>query len=72
MQNKINKPNEQETGESLFFLIMNPEGEILGRMSLVDLDPLLKSGHAGYRVGEKHIGKGIANKALALLIEKAI
>ena len=61
--------DEQRRDESWFYLIMNPDDEILGRINLVDLDPTRKSGHAGYRVAEAYTGRGIANKGLALLID---
>ena len=44
-------------------------GSILGRMNLIDIDKTQNLGHVGYRVGERYIGKGIANNALKLLLE---
>ncbi|MFB5088702.1 GNAT family N-acetyltransferase [Psychrobacillus sp. PGGUH221] len=60
---------EQEQGVSYFYLIKNLEGSILGRINLVDIDKSLKEAHLGYRVGQVNTGKGIANKALKLLID---
>lgn len=61
---------EQDQGDSYFFLIKGKDGSILGRINLVDIDDTQKTGHLGYRVGHIHTGKGIANKALKLLLEK--
>lgn len=60
--------NEQKEGESYYYLIKNENGLILGRMNLVDIDKCSKLGYIGYRVGEAYTGKGIANKALELLL----
>ncbi|MDF2065171.1 GNAT family N-acetyltransferase [Bacillus sp. Cr_A10] len=60
---------EQEQGVSYFYLIKNLEGSILGRINLVDIDKSLKEAYLGYRVGRVNTGKGIANKALKLLID---
>ncbi|WP_404452143.1 GNAT family N-acetyltransferase [Virgibacillus necropolis] len=61
--------DEQEQGVSRFYLIKNKNGSILGRMNLIDIDETQSLGHVGYRVGQKYIGKGIAKKALKLLLE---
>lgn len=59
---------EQENGISYFYLIKDKNSSIVGRMNLVDIDRNKRTGHIGYRVGEIHTGKGIANKALKLLL----
>jgi ribosomal-protein-alanine N-acetyltransferase len=64
--------DEQIKGKSIFYLIKNENGLILGRMNLVDIDKSLNLGHVGYRVGEAYTGKGIANKALKLLLRTII
>ncbi|SES12927.1 GNAT family N-acetyltransferase [Psychrobacillus sp. OK032] len=61
---------EQEKGISYFYLIKDQTGSIVGRMNLVDIDRNKSIGHIGYRVGEIHTGKRIANKALKLLLMK--
>lgn len=61
---------EQVQGGSYFYLIKDKDSSILGRINLVDIDEFHKIGHLGYRVGQAYTGKGIANKALKLLIEK--
>lgn len=60
---------EQAQGGSYFYLIKNEDSSILGRINLVDIDRFHKIGHLGYRVGQEHTGKGIANQALQKLIE---
>lgn len=60
--------DEQAEGLSFFYLIIDETGQILGRMNLVDIDKKECLGHLGYRVGEKHTGKGIAHTALNLLL----
>lgn len=60
---------EQVRGSSYFYLIKNKDGSILGRINLVDIDESDKIGYLGYRVGQAHTGKGIANKALKILVE---
>ncbi|MFD1415127.1 GNAT family N-acetyltransferase [Oceanobacillus jeddahense] len=58
---------EQASGTSYFYLIKDTDGEILGRINLTDMHPSQKMAFLGYRVGEKHAGKGIAGKAVELL-----
>ncbi|RUL47279.1 GNAT family N-acetyltransferase [Lysinibacillus antri] len=61
---------EQAQGISYLYLIKDLNGVIVGRTNLVDIDKAQGSGHVGYRVGKAYTGKGIANNALALLLEK--
>ncbi|AZU62432.1 GNAT family N-acetyltransferase [Neobacillus mesonae] len=63
---------EQAKGISNFYLIKDQNGSILGRINLVDIDESYKIGHLGYRVGQQHTGKGVATKALKLLLETVI
>ena len=60
--------DEQLQGISRFYLIKNKEHRIVGRINVVDFDENLKSCHLGYRIGEEHTGKGVASKAIALLV----
>ncbi|MFJ7406450.1 MULTISPECIES: GNAT family N-acetyltransferase [unclassified Lysinibacillus] len=60
--------DEQAQKLSYFYLIKNELGHIVGRINLTDIDKDQQLGHIGYRVGEKHIGQGIANIALQLLL----
>ncbi|WP_368505184.1 GNAT family N-acetyltransferase [Alkalihalophilus sp. As8PL] len=61
--------DEQTKGQSYYYLIKNENGLILGRMNLVDIDKSRNLGYIGYRVGGAYTGKGIANRALKLLLE---
>ena len=63
---------EQVQGDSFFYLIKDKASSILGRINLVDIDKFHQIGHLGYRVGQAHTGKGIATKALKLLLETEI
>ncbi|WP_235852038.1 GNAT family N-acetyltransferase [Niallia nealsonii] len=45
------------------------QDSILGRINVVDINILEKTGELGYRVGEKHGGKGVANFVLKLLLK---
>lgn len=61
---------EQTSGQSYFYLIKNDVNEILGRINVVDIDSVNNHAHLGYRVGAAHIGKGIASRALTLLLDQ--
>lgn len=63
---------EQAEGISYRYLIKDENGSILGRINLVDIDESQKICHLGYRVGQLHTGKGVAKKALKLLLETVI
>lgn len=63
---------EQAQGISYFYLIKDQAGSIIGRINLLDIDESRKIGHLGYRVGQAYIGKGIATKALKLLLKTVI
>jgi [ribosomal protein S5]-alanine N-acetyltransferase len=62
---------EQREGRSYFYLIKNNIGTIVGRINLVDIDPISRIGNMGYRVGECYAGIGIAGKAVTLLLKEA-
>ena len=61
---------EQHNNQCYFYLIKNSDKEILGRINIVDIHPSEKVGHIGYRIGVSHIGKGVASKALALIMKQ--
>ncbi len=63
--------NEQENGLSYFFLIRDLTDSIVGRINLVDINQEERIGHLGYRIGQDHVGKGIASQAVSLLIKEA-
>ncbi|WP_179295631.1 GNAT family N-acetyltransferase [Bacillus sp. FJAT-45350] len=62
---------EQLEGTSLFYLIKDESNLILGRMNVVDIEKEDQSGSIGYRIGEAFLKKGIASKALAILLHEA-
>ncbi len=62
--------DEQNHEISNFYLIKDINHSILGRMNLVDIEKEQAIGHLGYRVGQLYAGKGIASRALKLLLEK--
>ncbi|MGG0644588.1 GNAT family N-acetyltransferase [Sporosarcina gallistercoris] len=68
----VNLLEEQAKGISIFYLIKDEQGSILGRINLVDIDELNKVAHLGYRVGQIHVGQGIAKNALKLLLESVV
>ncbi|MDX8363362.1 GNAT family N-acetyltransferase [Cytobacillus sp. IB215316] len=61
---------EQAQGSSYFYLIKSTDGSIVGRINLVDIDKSQKIGHLGHRVGQLYTRKGVAKKAVKLLLEK--
>ncbi|WP_369899600.1 GNAT family N-acetyltransferase [Bacillus manliponensis] len=61
--------SEQEQGSSYFYLIKDEQHSIVGRINVVDIDTFQKLGYLGYRIGESYTGKGVASKALRLLLE---
>jgi [ribosomal protein S5]-alanine N-acetyltransferase len=61
--------DEQAKGLSYFFLIKDKDDLILGRINIIDIDKSQKLGHVGYRVGKAYTRKGVASKALKLLID---
>ncbi|KMK75502.1 GNAT family N-acetyltransferase [Alkalihalobacillus pseudalcaliphilus] len=59
---------EQERGESLFYLIKDQKKRIIGRMNVTDIKT--SEAELGYRLGQEVVGKGIATQALAKLINE--
>ncbi|GIN87405.1 N-acetyltransferase [Heyndrickxia sporothermodurans] len=64
--------DEQNKGESYFYLIKNEVGSILGRINIVDIDRANGHGYLGYRIGYPNTRKGIASHALKLLLNMLI
>lgn len=62
---------EQDDNTSFFYLIKNNLDDIVGRINLVDIDKNKRKAHLGYRVGESFTRKGIADKAVKLLLQEA-
>jgi ribosomal-protein-alanine N-acetyltransferase len=62
---------EQELGIGQYFLIVNEEGTIVGRINLFNIEQQpTYSADLGYRVGRDFLRKGIATKSVKLLINK--
>ncbi|QHJ70004.1 GNAT family N-acetyltransferase [Planococcus halotolerans] len=59
---------EQERGVCRFYLVKDPDGNIAGRINLVDIDAASGTAEVGFRLGENYGGKGIGSKALSLLL----
>ncbi|WP_033543623.1 GNAT family N-acetyltransferase [Planococcus sp. CAU13] len=59
---------EQASGVCRFYLIKDPEGNIAGRINLVDIDAASGTAEIGFRMGEAYGGKGIGSRALSLLL----
>jgi [ribosomal protein S5]-alanine N-acetyltransferase len=62
---------EQSEIKSLFYLVKNVDGEIAGRMNLVDLNWQEKTGEVGYRISEFFSGKGAVSSVLELIMNEA-
>ena len=60
--------DEQQKRLSIFFLIKDKTGNILGRLNLVDINQDIGTGHIGYRVGEAFTGQGVTDRSLTLLL----
>lgn len=59
---------EQQRGGSRFYLIKGQDGTIVGRINLIGIEHQGRLWELGYRVGEAHNGKGVAAKAVSLLL----
>lgn len=53
---------EQEAGVCRFHVLVGPEGEVLGRVNLVDLAD--GSAELGYRIAQRAAGRGLATSAV--------
>jgi ribosomal-protein-alanine N-acetyltransferase len=63
---------EQEKGIHYMYLVMNEQDEVIGRINLTDVirGPLNKA-ELGYRIHEKHQGKGVATAAVEQILTQA-
>ncbi|MEH7438559.1 GNAT family N-acetyltransferase [Neobacillus drentensis] len=63
---------EQAEGISYFFLIREENDTMVGRINLVDteVNGLIRMGHLGYRIGEEYSGRGLATKAVNVLLKR--
>ncbi|WFA08774.1 GNAT family N-acetyltransferase [Tissierella sp. Yu-01] len=63
---------EQEKDMTYMYLIKNSSDEIIGRVNLVSVvRGNLNKAELGYRIGEKHQGKGYATMAVKLVLNEA-
>jgi ribosomal-protein-alanine N-acetyltransferase len=61
--------DEQEAGVCVFFVLVDPDGSVVGRFNLYDLEN--GAARVGYRVAERVAGRGVATGALSDLCRKA-
>lgn len=58
---------EATAGTAYMHLILNPEGRIIGRINLTDIDRETATANLGYRVAQDMTGNGVAVKALRII-----
>ncbi|WMM23795.1 GNAT family protein [Tissierella sp. MB52-C2] len=64
---------EQQKDMVYMYLIMDSDKEIVGRINLVSITRgSLNKAELGYRIAEKHEGKGYATSAIKLILNEAI
>jgi ribosomal-protein-alanine N-acetyltransferase len=61
---------EQDAGLCFFHLLVNSDGEVLGRINLVDVAD--GSAELGYRIAEKAAGQGLATCAVRQICALAV
>ena len=61
--------SEQDTGECIFHVLVDPEGTVSGRFNLYDV--VESSARVGYRVAQRVAGRGVATAALRQLCRLA-
>lgn len=59
---------EHEQGLLHPCIIIDPDGKLIGRANLKDIDQQAHTAEVGYRIGQQHGGKGLATAALRHLI----
>nr|WSW59158.1 GNAT family N-acetyltransferase [Streptomyces sp. NBC_00998] len=60
---------EQESGLSRFHVLITRQGDLVGRVNLVDIED--GSAELGYRIGESAAGRGMATAAVAEICRAA-
>lgn len=58
---------EAIAGTAYMHLILNPEGRIIGRINLTDIDRKTATANLGYRVAQDMTGNGVAVQALRII-----
>ena len=61
---------EMDEGTSLFFVIVSEDGEVLGRVNIVDIDRP-EATELGFRVAERAQGRGIATQGVLAALDTA-
>lgn len=63
---------EQVQGSCFMYLIRDESGQLVGRVNLFSVSrDEIHTAEIGYRIGEKHNGKGYATNAIKLLVSEA-
>ncbi|MFB9552704.1 GNAT family N-acetyltransferase [Streptomyces roseoviridis] len=62
----------QEAGEIHFHVLVGEEGEILGRVNLVEVDEAAGTAELGYRLAEKATGRGLATEGVREVCRRAV
>lgn len=63
---------EQEQGIHYMYLVMNSQGDIVGRVNFTEVTPFpFQKAELGYRIGKNHQGKGYATVAVRSALKKA-
>lgn len=62
---------ERVEGTAFMYIIRNEEGQLAGRMNLVNIDPETKTAEVGYRIGEAFGNRGYATEAVRLVLLEA-
>lgn len=64
--------SEQEQGLLYMYLLRNSEGELVGRINLFSIARgIFETAELGYRIGEKHTGKGYATAGVRHVMKEA-
>ncbi|ERJ12195.1 GNAT family N-acetyltransferase [Haloplasma contractile] len=63
---------EQDAGLCYMYLIRNKKGELVGRVNLFSIvRGIFEKAELGFRIAEKHNGKGYATQAVKLVLNEA-
>ena len=60
---------DQDAGDCAFFVLVDDDGEVIGRFNLYDLEDA--SARVGYRVAQRATGQGLATEAVCELCQIA-
>ncbi|MFF5976472.1 GNAT family N-acetyltransferase [Streptomyces sp. NPDC012769] len=62
----------QEAGEIHFHVLVGEDGEILGRVNLLDVDTGAGTAELGYRLAQKATGRGLATEGVREVCRRAV